>query len=52
MAAVGAGVAAVFAAATASFVTAALAIAVSVLGVTTVLWCFCWYYSSTVIVAG
>ena len=48
MAVVAAGVAAV----TASFATAALATAVSVLGVTTVLWCFCWYYSSAVIVAG
>ena len=48
MAVVGAGVAAV----TAFFATAALATAVSVLGVTTVLWCFCWYYSSDVIVAG
>ena len=45
MAVVGAGVAVVFAAATAPFATAALATAVSVLGVTTVLWCFCWYYS-------
>ena len=43
-----AGAAAVFAAATASFTTAALATAVSALGVTTVLWCFCWYYSSAV----
>ena len=52
VAVVGAGLAAVFAAATASFVTAAVASAVSVLCVTTVLWCFCWYYSSAVIVAG
>ena len=55
MAVVGAGVAgvsAVFAAATASFLTAALATAVSVLGVNTVLLCFCWYYSSAAIVAG
>ena len=52
MAVVGAGVATVFAAATASFVTSALATAVSVLGVTNVLWCFYLYYSSAVIAAG
>ena len=42
MAVVGAGVAVVFAAATAPVATAALATAVSVLGVATVLRCFCW----------
>ena len=39
-------------AATAPFGTAALATAVSVLGVTTALLWFCWYCSSAVIVAG
>ena len=46
MAVVGAGVDVVFAAATAPFATAALATAVSVRGVTTVLW----YYSAAAIV--
>ena len=49
MAVVGAGVAVVFAAATAPFATGALVTAVSVRGVSTMLWCF-WYYSAAVIV--